>query len=99
VHGSGDLTVRGLEAQSVRARLSGPGNMILSGNTTVLSAQVSGSGDLDARQLCTRQTDVTVHGPATHRRARRQNGQPHPPRLPANTASPGLTTVVTTVSK
>jgi hypothetical protein len=63
VHGSGDLTVRGLEAQSVRARLSGPGNMTLSGNAAVLSAQVSGSGDLDARQLCARQTDVTVRGP------------------------------------
>jgi hypothetical protein len=63
VHGSGDLTVRGLEAQSVRARLTGPGNVMLSGTTTTLSAQVSGSGDLDARQLCTRQTDVSVNGP------------------------------------
>jgi hypothetical protein len=78
VHGSGDLTVRGLEAQSVRARLSGPGNMILSGNTTVLSAQVSGSGDLDARQLCTRQTDVTVQGPATHRRVADKMDSTHP---------------------
>jgi hypothetical protein len=63
VHGSGDLTARGLQAQNVRAILSGPGNMTLSGSGGTLSAEISGSGDLNAKSLQLARAVTRSRGP------------------------------------
>jgi hypothetical protein len=43
--------------------MHGPGEVKLDGKTDVLTAQLSGSGNLNARQLWTGQAEVTVRGP------------------------------------
>jgi hypothetical protein len=47
----------------VRALLSGPGNMNLSGSVGMLSAEVSGSGDLDAKMLQVGRAVTRSRGP------------------------------------
>jgi hypothetical protein len=49
--GSGDLELTGGNSESVVAEVLGSGSMTLVGATRALSAQVRGSGDLDARHL------------------------------------------------
>ncbi len=43
--------------------MHGPGEVKLDGKTANLTAHVSGSGNLNARQLWAKQADVTVRGP------------------------------------
>jgi hypothetical protein len=63
VHGSGDLSARGLQSNNVRVILDGPGNVDLSGASTTLSAEVNGSGDLNARDLVVSRAVTRNRGP------------------------------------
>jgi hypothetical protein len=63
VHGSGDLEVRGVQTQSLRVALDGPGSMKLSGSTGMLEASVSGSGDFDGEALTAGRAVLRGHGP------------------------------------
>jgi hypothetical protein len=67
VAGSGDLSVRGLQGQTARLRMHGPGNVDLDGTVGLLTAELSGSGDLDAHGLSAGHAEVQVHGPGSAR--------------------------------
>ena len=62
VGGPGDLTATA-DCKSVRLNMHGPGEVKLEGKTAALTAQLSGSGNLNARQLWAGQADVIVRGP------------------------------------
>ncbi|MFC7652842.1 GIN domain-containing protein [Pseudoduganella danionis] len=60
--GSGDLSATAA-CKSVKLSIQGPGDIKLDGRTEQLTAQLNGSGNLNARQLLTQQTDIQVRGP------------------------------------
>jgi hypothetical protein len=63
VHGSGDLSARGLASNNVRVILDSSGNVELSGSSATLSAEVNGSGDLDAKALVVARAITRNRGP------------------------------------
>ena len=62
VAGVAEVDVSGIEVEDFSARLSGVGEIELSGNCGDLSARVSGVGELDASSLRCATVDVTVSG-------------------------------------
>ena len=63
MHGSGDLTVRGLQAQNVHLSMRGPGDAHLEGSAATLNVELSGSGDLHAHGLTS--TNATTRSRAS----------------------------------
>ena len=59
---SGELDATA-DCKSVKLTMQGPADVKLDGKADNLTAQLSGSGNLNARQLWTKQADVTVRGP------------------------------------
>ena len=46
-------------------KLRGPGNVQLDGRAERITAELTGSGTLQARRLSVRQTDINVRGPGS----------------------------------
>lgn len=61
VFGSGDVDLA-LDAPSVRTETHGSGNMTLRGETREVDATIQGSGDLNADELKSEKTTVSIHG-------------------------------------
>jgi hypothetical protein len=64
LHGSDDLGAA-IEGKRVLLKMRGPGNVRLQGHAERISAELSGSGSLQARRLSVRQTDINVCGPGS----------------------------------
>ncbi len=62
VSGSADLTIADIRAASTKLRVSGSGNIDARGTTRVLSADVAGSGDLNAKELIAETASIAVKG-------------------------------------
>ena len=62
VSGSANLVVADIRARSTKLRISGSGNLDARGTTRVLSAGVSGSGDLNAGKLVAETASIAVQG-------------------------------------
>jgi hypothetical protein len=62
VSGSADLDIADLRAASTKLRISGSGNLGARGSTRVLSADISGSGNLDAEALIADTAAIAVQG-------------------------------------
>jgi hypothetical protein len=62
ISGSGNIHVTGLKAAEMEARITGSGNVILSGSTDRLNVKITGSGDLRADDLTAKHVHVSVTG-------------------------------------
>jgi hypothetical protein len=62
VTGSGDIRVTGLKGGEMDARITGSGDVTLSGAADRLRANITGSGDLRAGDLAAKEVRVTVTG-------------------------------------
>jgi len=62
ISGSGDATSDGLGAGSLVLGLSGSGNIVANGTVGALTADVSGSGDLDLSRVVARAATVSISG-------------------------------------
>ena len=60
--GSGDITVKGINSRKFSVVLNASGSVELEGHATLLEAEISGQGDLDARTLKTKGTTMYVSG-------------------------------------
>jgi hypothetical protein len=60
--GSGDIAVEGLDNGAFEARISGSGNMRVSGRTDKLKATISGSGDMRLYELEAREASASISG-------------------------------------
>jgi hypothetical protein len=63
--GSGDITVRGLNNQSLTVALVGAGNIRANGTTTRLDVTIGGAGNTMLGQLTARDANATVAGNGT----------------------------------
>lgn len=63
--GYGDITVSGLNNQSLRVTLRGAGNIRVNGTTTRLDVTISGSGNAMLGRLIARDANATVAGTGT----------------------------------
>ncbi len=62
INGSGDVTVEGLHGDFLECRISGSGDFCAGGEVEELEVRVYGSGDVDARDLRTKQATVVIKG-------------------------------------
>jgi hypothetical protein len=62
ISGAGDVSVDGIDASEVVARVSGSGDIELDGTAQTVEAEISGMGDIDADDLEVADAAVTVAG-------------------------------------
>ena len=62
LRGSGDILVERLDAVFFEFKLSGSGNMVAEGSTDELEVRLSGSGDIDTRDLTAQEAYVSISG-------------------------------------
>ena len=62
ISGSGDATIDGLGCSNLALGISGSGNIVANGTVDALSANVSGSGDLDLSRVVARAATVSISG-------------------------------------
>ena len=62
IHGSGDMTVRGLSTRDFTARVHGSGDIAVEGRAERVLARIHGSGDIDLDALAIDSLDAAVHG-------------------------------------
>lgn len=62
IEGSGDVTVTGLDADSVDVRIDGAGDIELVGEAESLAVEINGSGDVDSENLEVRDATVSIGG-------------------------------------
>lgn len=62
LNGSGDIGWEGIDGESVVIRISGSGDVDLSGTATALTVELDGSGDIDAEDLRTQDAVVAIDG-------------------------------------
>ncbi|MDF1799420.1 MAG: DUF2807 domain-containing protein [Planctomycetota bacterium] len=62
LQGSGDIIVRGLDAEAFQVKLEGSGDIAVAGRVERLSASLEGSGDLDLAALLATEASVSLEG-------------------------------------
>jgi hypothetical protein len=62
IEGSGDITVTGLDADSVEVSIDGAGDIVLEGDAASLAVAIDGSGDIDSENLEVRDATVSIGG-------------------------------------
>ena len=62
IHGSGDVTVTGLAADTVDVRIDGAADIELIGDADSLAVAIEGSGDVDSENLEVRDATVSIGG-------------------------------------
>jgi hypothetical protein len=62
ITGSGDIEARNVLAGKFAARITGSGDLKVSGKANELEADITGSGDMSLFDLATRRADVTING-------------------------------------
>jgi hypothetical protein len=62
LRGSGDIIVERLDAEFFEFRLAGSGNLVAEGSTDELEVRLSGSGDIDTRDLIAQEAYVSISG-------------------------------------
>ena len=62
LRGSGDILVERLETEFFEFKLSGSGSLVAEGATDELEVHLSGSGDIDTRDLIAREAYVSLSG-------------------------------------
>ncbi len=62
VHGSGDVTVKQLDAEKFKAEIQGSGDIRVAGRAEELDVEIQGSGDVDLDELAAKRASVEVQG-------------------------------------
>ena len=62
LRGSGDILVERLDAESFEFKLAGSGRLVAEGSTDELELRLSGSGDIDTRDLIAQEAYVSISG-------------------------------------
>src|SRR5688572_7956913 len=62
VHGSGDVTVKQLDAEKFKAEIQGSGDISVAGRAEELDVEIQGSGDVDLDELAAKRAAVEVQG-------------------------------------
>ena len=62
VHGSGDVTVKQLDAKKFKAEIQGSGDISVAGRAEELDVEIQGSGDVKLDELAARRAAVEVQG-------------------------------------
>lgn len=62
LRGSGDVLVERLDAEIFEFKLSGSGSLVAEGSTDELELRLSGSGDIDTRDLIAQEAFVSISG-------------------------------------
>jgi hypothetical protein len=62
IQGSGDVAVQGVDGEKFSARVSGSGDLEVSGRATTLDAVIEGSGDMDLGGLDAQDVRVSIDG-------------------------------------
>jgi hypothetical protein len=62
VHGSGDVTVKGLDAATFKAEIQGSGDIRVAGRAAELDVEIQGSGDVKLDELAAKRAAVEVQG-------------------------------------
>jgi hypothetical protein len=62
ISGSGDASLDGLACHGLKLSVSGSGNVTANGTVDALTADVSGSGDIDASRVVARAATVSISG-------------------------------------
>ena len=62
VHGSGDVEVKGLEAEKFKAEIQGSGDITVAGRADELDVEIQGSGDVNLDDLQAKRAAVEVQG-------------------------------------
>jgi hypothetical protein len=60
--GSGDITAKGIEAQSFKTSLAGSGNMLLQGRCESVSYEIAGSGNITAQDFKCKSAQASIAG-------------------------------------
>jgi len=62
VHGSGDVTVKQLDAEKFKAEIQGSGDISVAGRAEELDVEIQGSGDVNLDELAAKRASVEVQG-------------------------------------
>lgn len=62
LNGSGDVFLEGIHGEIFECELNGSGDVVASGEIDELEIDISGSGDVDARELKAKNAYVRIHG-------------------------------------
>jgi hypothetical protein len=62
VHGSGDVEVKGLDAQKFKAEIQGSGDIKVAGRADELEVEIQGSGDVKLDELAAKRASVEIQG-------------------------------------
>ena len=62
VHGSGDVTVKQLDAEKFKAEIQGSGDISVAGRAEELEVEIQGSGDVKLDELAAKRAAVEVQG-------------------------------------
>ena len=62
VHGSGDVKVKGLDAEMFKAEIQGSGDISVAGRAEELDVEIQGSGDVKLDELAAKRAAVEVQG-------------------------------------
>src|SRR5688500_16197655 len=62
VHGSGDVTVKQLDAEKFKAEIQGSGDISVAGRAEELDVEIQGSGDVELHELAAKRAAVEVQG-------------------------------------
>ena len=65
VSGSGNVNAAAAEVGRLETRISGSGSVTIRGDAVEQKVRISGSGSLDARDLTSRQANITISGSGT----------------------------------
>lgn len=60
--GSGNIEIKGVTGDEFEIDLAGSGDIIIDGQTKMLSIDLAGSGDIDTRKLLAEEADVDIAG-------------------------------------
>jgi len=62
IHGSGDVEVKGLDAEKFRAEIQGSGDISVAGRAEELDVEIQGSGDVKLADLQAKRAAVEIQG-------------------------------------
>jgi hypothetical protein len=62
IEGSGDIKFKDISATKIEAKITGTGDMKISGKTDVCNVQIDGSGDIDFENLVSSTTRIRING-------------------------------------
>ena len=62
IHGSGDIYIRNIQAEKIKAKIRGSGDINLEGNGKEAEYRIYGSGDIEATKLLVEKINAEIDG-------------------------------------